>query len=604
MDNEKKLQTVDERISGLRDLMRERGISVYVVPTADDHTSEYVGEHYKSRRFITGFTGSAGTAVITLDEAGLWTDGRYFVQAEKEIKDSQVKLFPMGEPDVPTVLEYVKEHLPEEGVVGFDGSCMSAKLGESFADIAEKKHGEIKSDEDLIDILWTERPQLLGENVWVLEPKYSGESTRDKLQRIRKEMQEQECDSHLIGSLYDIAWITNRRGSDISHVPVFLSFLYMDCDRAVLYCFYENWSEKILDYLKGEGIEVKPYGAVYQELPGLLKDSKKILADKEIINYKLLHCIPESVEIHDAKNPSELMKAVKNDTEVANTVEAHIRDGVAVTKFIYYIKQGVGTEPISELSASDVLRGLREEQPGFLDVSFDTICAYGANAAMMHYSAKPEDYSDLKPEGFLLVDSGGHYLEGTTDITRTIALGTLTDEMKEMYTRVLQGHLRLANAVFPKGASGQNLDVLAREPMWATGLDYRCGTGHGVGHILNVHEGPNSFRWRSTELDSAKPIKLGMITTDEPGFYQEGAYGIRIENELLCVEGPKTEYGQFYQFQNLTYAPIDLDAVIPELMSEQEKGWLNQYHSRVYEVISPYLDEKEKEWLQYETRAI
>ena len=604
MEHEEKLQSVDERISGLRELMKERGICVYVVPTADDHTSEYVGEHYKSRRFITGFTGSAGTAVITMDEAGLWTDGRYFVQAEKEIRDSQVKLFPMGEPDVPTVLEYVKKQLPEGGVIGFDGSCMSAKLGEAFADIAEKKGGSIKSDEDLIDLLWTSRPKLLGENVWILEPKYAGESTRDKLERIREKMREQECDSHLVSSLYDIAWITNLRGNDISHVPVFLSFFYMDFEQAYLYCFHQDWNNKVCEYLKGEGIELNDYEAIYRELPQLLANSKKILADKGIINYKLMHCIPEQVEICNAKNPSEIMKAVKNDTEIANTVEAHIRDGVAVTKFIHYIKQGVGREPISELSASDVLLGLREEQPGYLDVSFDTICAYGANAAMMHYSAKPEDYSDLKPEGFLLVDSGGHYLEGTTDITRTIVLGPLTDEMKEMYTRVLQGHLRLANAVFPKGASGQNLDVLAREPMWATGLDYRCGTGHGVGHILNVHEGPNAFRWRNSEVDSARPLKPGMITTDEPGFYQEGVYGIRIENELLCVEGLKTEYGQFYRFQNLTYAPIDLDAVIPELMSEQERGWLNQYHSRVYEVISPYLDESEKEWLQYETRAI
>lgn len=598
------MSQVDERIAQLRDLMKEQEISVYIVPTADDHASEYIGDHYKSRQFITGFTGSAGTAVITQEEVGLWTDGRYFVQAAKQIADSEVKLFPMGEPDVPTVKEYAKKHLPKGGNIGFDGTCMVAKDGEAFAQMTKEKGGCIKADQDLIGKIWEQRPVLSSAPVWVLEQQYAGVSTSDKLSHIREKMQERECDCHLVTSLYDIAWICNLRGDDISHVPVFLSFLLLTPEETILYCFYESWSEDVIEYLKQEGIFVRPYHQIYEDLGALVSFGKGMLLDKSGVNVKLMECLPKDLKVVDAANPSELMRAVKNPVEIANTIEAHIRDGVAVTKFIYELKQQGGREHMTELSAADYLQELRQQQPGYLDLSFDTIAAYGPNAAMMHYSATPEDFSVLKPEGFLLVDSGGQYLGGTTDITRTIVLGPLTDKMKLLYTRVLQGHLRLSRAKFPKGATGQNLDVLARQPLWDMGLDYRCGTGHGVGHLLNVHEGPNSFRWRTLEGQKPQAIVPGMITTNEPGYYEEDGFGIRIENELLCVEGEKTEYGQFYEFQNLTFAPIDLDAVIPELLSEDERTWLNEYHQQVFDKISPYLNEEEKEWLAYETRAI
>lgn len=598
------MSQVDERIAQLRDLMKEQEISVYIVPTADDHASEYIGDHYKSRQFITGFTGSAGTAVITQEEVGLWTDGRYFVQAAKQIADSEVKLFPMGEPDVPTVKEYAKKHLPKGGNIGFDGTCMVAKDGEAFAQMAKEKGGCIKADQDLIGKIWEQRPVLSSAPVWVLEQQYAGVSTSDKLSHIREKMQERECDCHLVTSLYDIAWICNLRGDDISHVPVFLSFLLLTPEETILYCFYESWSEDVIEYLKQEGIFVRPYHQIYEDLGALVSFGKGMLLDKSGVNVKLMECLPKDLKVVDAANPSELMRAIKNPVEIANTIEAHIRDGVAVTKFIYELKQQGGREHMTELSAADYLQELRQQQPGYLDLSFDTISAYGPNAAMMHYSATPEDFSVLKPEGFLLVDSGGQYLGGTTDITRTIVLGPLTDKMKLLYTRVLQGHLRLSRAKFPKGATGQNLDVLARQPLWDMGLDYRCGTGHGVGHLLNVHEGPNSFRWRTLEGQNPQAIVPGMITTNEPGYYEEDGFGIRIENELLCVEGEKTEYGQFYEFQNLTFAPIDLDAVIPELLSEDERTWLNEYHQQVFDKISPYLNEEEKEWLAYETRAI
>lgn len=598
------MSQVDERIAQLRDLMKEQEISVYIVPTADDHASEYIGDHYKSRQFITGFTGSAGTAVITQEEVGLWTDGRYFVQAAKQIADSEVKLFPMGEPDVPTVKEYVKKHLPKGGNIGFDGTCMVAKDGEAFAQMTKEKGGCIKADQDLIGKIWEQRPVLSSAPVWVLEQQYAGVSTSDKLSHIREKMQERECDCHLVTSLYDIAWICNLRGDDISHVPVFLSFLLLTPEETILYCFYESWSEDVIEYLKQEGIFVRPYHQIYEDLGALVSFGKGMLLDKSGVNVKLMECLPKDLKVVDAANPSELMRAIKNPVEIANTIEAHIRDGVAVTKFIYELKQQGGREHMTELSAADYLQELRQQQPGYLDLSFDTISAYGPNAAMMHYSATPDDFSVLKPEGFLLVDSGGQYLGGTTDITRTIVLGPLTDKMKLLYTRVLQGHLRLSRAKFPKGATGQNLDVLARQPLWDMGLDYRCGTGHGVGHLLNVHEGPNSFRWRTLEGQNPQAIVPGMITTNEPGYYEEDGFGIRIENELLCVEGEKTEYGQFYEFQNLTFAPIDLDAVIPELLSEDERTWLNEYHQQVFDKISPYLNEEEKEWLAYETRAI
>lgn len=598
------MSQVDERIAQLRGLMKEQEISVYIVPTADDHASEYIGDHYKSRQFITGFTGSAGTAVITQEEVGLWTDGRYFVQAAKQIADSEVKLFPMGEPDVPTVKEYAKKHLPKGGNIGFDGTCMVAKDGEAFAQMTKEKGGCIKADQDLIGKIWEQRPVLSSAPVWVLEQQYAGVSTSDKLSHIREKMQERECDCHLVTSLYDIAWICNLRGDDISHVPVFLSFLLLTPEETILYCFYESWSEDVIEYLKQEGIFVRPYHQIYEDLGALVSFGKGMLLDKSGVNVKLMECLPKDLKVVDAANPSELMRAIKNPVEIANTIEAHIRDGVAVTKFIYELKQQGGREHMTELSAADYLHELRQQQPGYLDLSFDTIAAYGPNAAMMHYSATPEDFSVLEPEGFLLVDSGGQYLGGTTDITRTIVLGPLTDKMKLLYTRVLQGHLRLSRAKFPKGATGQNLDVLARQPLWDMGLDYRCGTGHGVGHLLNVHEGPNSFRWRTLEGQKPQAIVPGMITTNEPGYYEEDGFGIRIENELLCVEGEKTEYGQFYEFQNLTFAPIDLDAVIPELLSEDERTWLNEYHQQVFDKISPYLNEEEKEWLAYETRAI
>lgn len=595
--------SIPERLTNLRAKMAEKEIDVYVVPTADFHQSEYVGEYFKARKYMTGFTGSAGTAVITMKEAGLWTDGRYFIQAAAQLEGSGVTLFRMGEEGVPKVEEYVEEQLEKGGCIGFDGRVMDAKAGQKYAEIAEKKEGSLYVTEDLVDIIWTERPSLPAHKVWILEQEYAGMSTEEKLSQVREQMKQKGADVHILASLYDIAWLLNLRGDDIDHVPVFLSFVAVEEKKTTLFINQEILDDKVKKYLKDNEIQVEDYEKIYAYAENL-KDHK-VLMSLEEVNYRIAENVQKHSQIVDAPNPSLLLKSIKNETELENTRIAHLKDAVAVTKFMYWLKTNIGKKEITEISASDYLEELRKEQEHFLDVSFDTICAYGANAAMMHYSASEESNAVLKPEGFLLVDSGGHYLEGTTDITRTFALGELSHEQKKHFTAVCRSNLNLANAKFLYGCSGINLDILARGPLWDMGIDYRCGTGHGVGHILNVHEGPNGFRWKIVqERNDSGKLEAGMITTDEPGVYLEGAYGIRLENELICVKDEKNEYGQFMKFENITYVPMDLDAILPEEMTFREKQELNEYHQMVYEKISPYLNEEERIWLKEYTRAI
>lgn len=597
------MNPVVKRLKDLRELMEQRGIDIYVVPTSDFHESEYVGEYFKARKFITGFTGSAGTAVITKTQAGLWTDGRYFVQAKNQLKDSTVTMFPMGEENVPTVAEFVKENLPQKGCIGFDGRVVNGKAGEEYKNIADEKKGRLYVEEDLVDLIWEERPPMSKKPFFILEEKYSGKSTKEKLQEVRGEMEKEKADIHILTSLYDIAWLLNVRGGDIDYVPVVLSYLVLSKEECVWFLQQEILTEEQKSYLKDNGIVTKEYEEIYSYVPEIPGD-KKALLHKSEVNYRIVNALKDTVEIIDKENPTELMKSVKNKTEAENTIKAHVKDGVAFTKFMYWLKNSIGKEEITEISASDVLENFRRQQENFLDLSFDTISAYGANAAMMHYSATEETNALLKPEGFLLVDSGGHYLEGTTDITRTMALGPITEEMRLHFTTVLCSNLNLASARFLHGCTGRNLDILSRGPLWKLGIDYKCGTGHGVGHILNVHEGPNSFRWQKREGVPEAVLEEGMITTDEPGVYIEGAYGIRTENELLCKKGVKNEYGQFMEFETITYAPIDLDAIDPNLMTEEQRAVLNEYHKKVYEVLSPYMTQEENKWLKEYTRAV
>lgn len=593
---------IQERLAALREEMKKRNIAIYVVPTADFHESEYVGTHFKARTFITGFTGSAGTAVITLTEAGLWTDGRYFVQAAKQLEGTTVTLYRMGEDGVPTVNEYIKNTLKEGDCIGFDGRVINGHWGEEFKKIADEKHGSLYVDEDLIDLIWEDRPAMSCEKAWILDEQYSGRSTADKMAAVRAEMDTKGATVHLMSSLYDIAWLLNVRGNDISYVPVVLSYLAMTKDSCIWFLQEEIVDEKLRRYLDENGIQTKPYDSFYDYVKTLANET--ILMNRSVVNYRICNNIADSNQIIDDVDPTTPLKAVKNQVEVDNTRNAHVKDAVAMCKFMYWLKKNVGKIPMTEISASDYLAELRARQEGFLDLSFDTICGYADHGAIVHYAATPESDVALKPEGLLLVDSGGHYLEGTTDITRTFALGPVTDEMKADFTRVCRSNMNLANVRFLHGCTGRNIDIVAREPLWEAGMDYKHGTGHGVGYVLNVHEGPNSFRWQNSAISKECVFEEGMITTDEPGIYIEGKYGIRTENELVCRKGEKNEFGQFMYFENITYVPIDLDAIDPDQMTSTEKNRLNSYHENVYRVVSPFLEGEELAWLKQATRAI
>ena len=616
-----------EQLERLRQKMKEEGIGVYVIPSSDCHDSEYVCGHYRVREYITGFTGSAGTAAVSLNDAGLWTDGRYFIQAERELAGSGVRLYRMGESGVPSLEEWVETQLESGAFLGFDGRTMGAARAKRLAGLAGKKGGKLCTDRDLAGEIWDGRPPIPPSPAWVLEERWSGESTESKLARIRESMRGLGADMHVLSSLCDIAWILNLRGGDIPCVPVTLSFLTITRKECIWYVRPEACGPEVNRYLESCGVKRKEYEEIYMDLGTLDLDSVQsgsragnspvpetgacspeagftVLLNEREVNYQLLSAVPQSVRILDRPNPSEWMKAVKNETELRNLKEAHRKESIAFIRFMRWVKERVGREEITELSAAEYLDERRKEQGNYLGQSFDPICAYEANAAMMHYSATQEHCEKIRPEGFLLVDAGGHYLEGTTDTTRTFALGPLSMEQKRMFTAVCRGCLRLSEAVFLYGCTGYSLDILCREPLWKLGMDYRCGTGHGVGYLLNVHEGPNAFRWKLREGDTPAVLEPGMVTTDEPGVYVEGAYGIRTENELVCVEKGQNEYGRFLGFEPLTWVPIDLDAVLPEEMEPGEREALNAYHRRVYQEMSPWLNEEERAWLQKYTREV
>jgi Xaa-Pro aminopeptidase len=584
--------------------MKTRGIDVYVVPTADFHGSEYVGEHFKARQYATGFTGSAGTAVITASEAGLWTDGRYFIQAEAQLAGSGVTLYRMGEEGVPELRAFAAEKLPEGGCLGFDGRTVSGTEGRAFRELAEGKKGRLAVDEDLVGLIWEDRPSLPSGKVWRYGVEYAGRTVGEKLADVRREMEKAGADRHVLTSLYDIAWLLNVRGSDIAFVPVVLSYLALTKEDCVWFVRDDAVPEDLARELAEAGVTIRPYDDIYAYMSGI-RPGEKVMMDAGSVNYRLCTSLPAGAILLDRANPSALMKAVKNETELAATRSAHLKDAAVMCRFIYWLKKNVGKIPMTEISVSDHLAALAAQQPGFLDLSFGTICGYGPHGAIIHYGATPESDAPLRPEGLLLVDSGRHYLEGTTDITRTIALGPVTAEMKADFTRVARANLNLLYARFLYGCSGMNLDILAREPFWEVGADYKHGTGHGIGHVLNVHEGPNGFRWRrSPDRTEHAVLEEGMITSDEPGIYLEGKYGVRLENEILCRRGEKNEYGQFMYFENLTLVPFDLDAIDPAQMDDREKQRLNDFHREVFEKVAPLLTEEEAAWLREATRPI
>lgn len=595
--------TIKQKLNALRILMKEKKIDAYLVATDDFHGSEYVGDYFKCRKYITGFTGSAGTAIITQDMAGLWTDGRYFIQAADQLRDTTIELFKSGEPGVPTVHQFLNDKLEEGMCLGFDGRTVSAREAEELQELLQEKHITFSVNDDLIGEIWEDRPVLSCEPVMELDIRWTGKSRADKIAEIREQMKAKEADTFILTSLDDIAWLLNIRGNDIHCCPVVLSYLVMMENELRLYANAAAFSEEICSNLEADGVKIYPYDDVYSYVQSISSD-KKVLLSRANVNSRLVSNIPSEVTILDEPNLTLLPKAVKNKTEMENERIAHIKDGIAVTKFIHWLKKNVTRTTITELSAAEKLYQFRSEQEHFLGDSFDPIIAYGTHAAIVHYSATEATDIPLAARGMVLADTGGHYLEGTTDITRTIVLGPVTAKEKKFFTAVLRGNLNLAAAKFKYGCTGLNLDYLARGPLWELGEDYNHGTGHGVGYLLNVHEGPNSFRWKNLPGNPAPVLEEGMITSDEPGYYLENEFGIRHENLVLCKKAEKTSFGQFMCFEPLTMVPFDLEGINPEEMTERERKLLNDYHQKVYTTISPYLDEEEKEWLKQATREI
>lgn len=593
----------NERLRELRALMEQHGMDAYYVPSSDFHDSEYVADYFRCRAFLSGFTGSAGTMVVMKDFSGLWTDGRYFVQAKKELEGQETELMRMGQEGVPTIEEFLKEHLPEGGVLGMDGRVVNTKIGRSLEAIAQEKNGSLLVGHDLVGEIWRDRPALEAPDLWILAEQYAGESLAGKVGRLRGEMKKNGATVHVLSGLDDIAWLLNIRKEAPDAQVLAAAHMLITLDSLWLFIDSSRMKEEVAAYFKENGVTVRPYEEIYGAAAALR--SEKILLEPGKINFALWKSIDESNTRIEAMNPTSTMKAVKNPVEMENLRKAHVKDGVALTKFIRWMKTEAPVGELTETGAAEKLEQFRMQQEGYLCPSFSTISAYGSNAAMCHYHATKEEESVIQAENFYLVDSGGHYYEGTTDVTRTIVMGPLTDEMKLHYTLVLMGALRLANARFLYGCRGMNVDYLARGPLWERGLDFNHGTGHGVGFLSNVHERPNGIRWRIVpeRMDSCV-LEEGMFTSDEPGLYIEGSHGIRTENLLMCRKAEKNQYGQFMCFEVLTLAPIDLEAVDLSVMEPSDVRMLNAYHKKVYETLSPYFEGEELKWLKDATRPI
>ena len=592
--------TINERVGRLRSWMKENGVTAFVFPSSDPHNSEYVADHWKSREWISSFSGSAGTAVVTLEHAALWTDSRYFIAAEKELNGTGFQLMKLRVEGTPSVSEWLASELSiyEKAVVGLDGNVNSfAEVAAMEQELATKGNITVRTDADPMAELWTDRP-VIPDNMVSLHPlEYSGESTSSKVSRVRKQLLDCGADGLLVTALDEIAWVLNLRGCDVHCNPVFVSYLLISPENITLYINNVKLPDDVKAYLMSEHIDVQAYESVVEGLR--LYAGKSLLVDMSSTNYSLASAVPFE-KVCSGVSPIASMKAVKNKVEQDGFRAAMLRDGVAVVKFLAWLKSAVEAGGQTEISLDERLTALRAEQPKFKGISFDTIVGYEAHGAIVHYEATPETDIPVQPHGLVLIDSGAQYLDGTTDITRTIALGELSEEQRRVYTLVLKGHIQLDRCRFPAGACGSQIDALARAPMWREGYNYMHGTGHGVGSYLNVHEGPHQIRmeWRPA------PLQAGMTVTNEPGIYLEGKFGVRIENTLLIVPDETTLFGDFLKFETLTLAPIDTTPIVLEMLSTEEREWLNNYHRRVYESLSPYLEGNEKEWLRKATLPI
>ena len=590
---------IKERLMKLREEMNKEGMQAYIIPTSDFHETEYVSEYFAARKYMSGFTGSAGVLVVLLDKAGLWTDGRYFIQAANQLAGSGIDLMKQGQEDTPSIEEYIVTNLTQGSVVGFDGRVMNVNDANKYKQAFMMHDIKMVTDKDLVGRIWDDCPALPCTETFHYDEKYAGKSISEKLTQVREAMKGYNCRSHIVTKIDEIAWLYNLRAHDVPHFPVALAYTIIKENDAMIYIDASRLDEESKTLFAQNHIQVKDYEAIYEDVKTL---EGSVLVDGNFVNSKIVYSL--NTEIVYAQDPIVLLKAMKNEIELANTRNAHIKDGVACTKFMYWLMQNVNNG-ISEMSAQEKLQELRKEQADYLEDSFNTICAYKEHAAMMHYSSNEETNVELKPEGMLLVDSGGQYLDGTTDITRTFVLGSITEEEKKWFTLALKGHIRLEKANFLYGCRGLNLDILARGPLWDLDMDYQCGTGHGVGHLSNVHEAPNGFRWKIVpERNDSCVLEEGMITSNEPGVYVEGEFGIRHENEMVVVKGNKNFYGQFMHFETLTFVPFDRKGIDKSLLSEDELTWLNDYHASVYEKISPFLTNEEAEWLKEACRPL
>ncbi len=604
------MNPVNQRLEDLREVMRREHLSACIFPSTDPHQGEYIPDHWKGREFISGFNGSAGTAVVTLTSAALWTDSRYFIAAADQLKGTEYQLMKLKIEGTPTIAEWLGKECGAGAEVSIDGWCSSSNaVKELIADLRKEGGITVRTNLDPLKLIWRNRP-VIPENPVELYPlKYAGESAKDKIARIREALRKRHADGMLMAALDDIAWTLNLRGTDVHCNPVFVSYLLISSKTVTLYINKVKLSPEVLAYLDAENIQLEDYEQVENGLKQYFEYN--ILLDPDEVNYRLYEVVRnkgkmndlQKTEIVEEESPVKRMKTVKNDTEIAGFRSAMLKDGIAMTKFLYWLSSYIGKPEISELTEiaiDEKLTSLRAEQPLYRDISFDTIAGYGTHAAIVHYEATPETDIPLQPKGMLLLDSGAQYLDGTTDITRTIALGPLTDLEKQIYTLVLKGHIQIELCKFPSGSSGTQIDILARKDMWREGLNYLHGTGHGVGTYLNVHEGPHQFRleWKPA------PLVAGMTITDEPGIYLPDRCGARTENTLLIVPYKETEFGKFLQFESLTLCPIDKAPILIEMMTQEEIQWLNDYHQRVFDTLSPHLSAEEAAWLREACKAI
>lgn len=591
--------SVNEKLEKLRDLMDDNGLSAYIIPTSDPHNSEYVPERYKTRKWLSGFTGSAGTVVVTMDESGLWTDGRYYIQAEKELENSEIELFKMGKEEVPSYKEWLGENIESGEKIGFNGKLFSIKTVRDLENELEEDV-ELVTELDLIDEIWEDRPEVPKNDIFLHEVKFAGKSRKEKIEDIREEMDDTGGDIYIITKLDEVAWTFNIRGEDVEYNPVAVAYGLITKDKSHLFIDENKVDDFVEDELVKDDIVLHNYEEIKEFIEDLDEDNKVIL-DHKNTNKWLFDSIPDSCKKIE-KNPSitQNLKAKKNETEIENYKNCQVRDGIAMVKFLHWLEESAGDENITEITTENKVEQFRAKDDRFVGPSFDPIAAYKEHAAMMHYSADEESDYQLEEEDFYLLDSGGQYFDGTTDITRTVALGDISEKQKRDFTLVLKGHINLATAKFLKGSRGANIDVLARKPMWDNHIDYKCGTGHGVGYFLNVHEGPQNI---SNNVHDVK-LKEGMIITNEPGIYRQDEWGIRTENTLLVTKDDETDFGEFLKFETISLCPIDLDAVDVSLLTEEEREWLNEYHDEVYEKLSPHLNEELDEWLKEKTRNI